>query len=134
MICSVDGCERPQRHRGWCSMHYQRVLKHGEPGPVGPIDRSGSGNSNWKGGRVRGGHERRYWMRHVPHHPAANSLGYVLEHRLVAEQSLGRYLEPGEVVHHINGDPRDNRPENLEVMTQAEHTRVHANRYRRPVA
>lgn len=48
-------------------------------------------------------------------------------HRIVAEQFLGRPLRKGEVVHHINGDKRDNRPENLMVFNnQKEHAKWHA--------
>ena len=46
-------------------------------------------------------------------------------HRVIAEQMLGRPLEKGEIVHHIDGNKRNNDPSNLMVMTQSEHCRLH---------
>ncbi len=47
------------------------------------------------------------------------------EHRAAAEAMLGRPLQPGEVVHHRDGDKLNNDPMNLEVFpSQAEHTKT----------
>lgn len=52
-------------------------------------------------------------------------------HRVEAEKKIGRALLPGEIVHHVDGDKFNNDPDNLEVMTQSEHARIHFAEYRR---
>lgn len=62
---------------------------------------------------------------YVPTHPHAHS-GYVSRHRLTMEQALGRYLEPGEVVHHRPDAPKDTAdPAQLELFaSNGEHRRL----------
>jgi len=50
---------------------------------------------------------------------------YQLEHRIVMEAHLGRELTADEHVHHVNGDKQDNRVDNLQVLSNAEHQRLH---------
>lgn len=84
----------------------------------------GPKHPSWKGGRIK--HADGYIYVYSPTHPHKdNNHGYVFEHRLVMEKHLGRYLEPWEHVHHINGIRDDNRIENLQLVTSAEHMRIH---------
>ena len=53
------------------------------------------------------------------------------EHRAVMEAHLGTRLDPSLLVHHENEIKTDNRPENLVVMTHAEHSALHNNKYPR---
>ena len=50
---------------------------------------------------------------HVPNHPYSTKPGYVLEHRLIVEKVINRFLVGDECVHHINEVPSDNLNSNL---------------------
>lgn len=49
----------------------------------------------------------------------------ILLHRAVMENHLGRNLQPGEIVHHIDTDERNHQPDNLCICTSGEHTHAH---------
>lgn len=49
-------------------------------------------------------------------HPNSTKYNYVLEHRIVMENYLGRILDTNEVVHHIDGNKKNNSIENFQEM------------------
>jgi hypothetical protein len=65
-----------------------------------------------------------YVLVYVPEHPKSFK-GWYYEHRLILENSLGRFLEKWETVHHINGNKKDNRIENLFACTEYQHKKAH---------
>ena len=83
---------------------------------------SGENSPSWKGGKIY--HRKGYVMRKIPNHP--RNSGYVFEHILVMEEFLGRPLEKGENIHHINGIRDDNRIENLELWINPQPTGIRA--------
>ena len=70
--CSLGGCVKPAKHRGWCGMHYERWRRHGDPhvtlSPQRAADttleqalkaktvRTESGCDEWTGTRTRKGY------------------------------------------------------------------------------
>jgi len=117
----------PSKHRD-ISGKKNPMYGHGLTGERnGMYGKTGSQNPAWSGGRKL--RADGYVLVYCPDHPHAISDGdntiYVLEHRLVMEKHIGRYLDPQEVVHHIDGNPRNNAIENLQLFaSQSEHISI----------
>ena len=114
-LCIMEDCLRDTNKGAWgyCGMHYQRVKRYGDPNYITPevVRRKLSREAQLKVRQARPGVYKKYFGRH--------------EHRVVAEKKIGRRLRTGEIVHHIDGDCHNNKPENLEIMSRADHIRVH---------
>ncbi len=78
----------------------------------------------WRGGRFVDSRGYVHILRRD--HPFSTKPNYyILEHRLVMEKTIGRFLKKEEIVHHRNGIKHDNRPENLHLWNQSDHVRHH---------
>lgn len=84
----------------------------------------GERNHQWKGGRSIASNGYVLIKVGVEHH-LSDVRGYAYEHRLVAEEKLGRRLRRDEVPHHRDGNKQNNHPDNIEVVTRSQHGAVH---------
>jgi antitoxin component HigA of HigAB toxin-antitoxin module len=108
--CSIQNCDRNATARGYCAMHYERWLTHGDP-----LKRAKKANGE---GALQQGYMT--FKNDDPDGPTR-----IREHVRIMEEHLGRPVKADEQVHHINENRTDNRIENLEIMTRAEHSALH---------
>lgn len=110
-VCSFSDCGKPKKGHGLCQGHLRQKTRGKELAPLRPVA-TGVGYTKADG----------YKLLFMPDHPRSGKSGYVLEHRYLMEQHLGRALEKFENVHHKNGIRDDNRIENLEVWIRPQPT------------
>jgi HNH endonuclease len=84
------------------------------------LHRSGANHGMWKGGRYLAA--KGYYYRYKPDHHFASKDGYVMEHRLVWENTNNAILLPWADVHHVDGNHINNRIRNLQAMMHGQHT------------
>lgn len=67
----------------------------------------------------------------VPEHPKATKNHYVLMHRIIMENYLGRLLTEKEVVHHKDHNKKNNSIDNLELINRVAHIQLHSREHGR---
>lgn len=117
----------------FCSNICRIIALKGHPAPKSAFKKGNHPSTEFKKGMIpanfrgRSIHSKGYVYIYKPNHPFADRHKNVLEHRLVIEKQIERYLSPEEVPHHL-GKKDDNRPHMLMAfVSQSVHMRFHKN-------
>lgn len=112
IYCGLEFHRRGNKKSKFCSSRCCRTYYSGERHP------------NWTGGIEQSGRGYLATLKH--NHEMADNRGRIPLHRFVMSNHLGRPLSSKEIIHHINGNKKDNRIENLQIVTRKEHVIIHA--------
>lgn len=108
--CKIEECKNNAIGRGWCSSHYSRWRKYGDPNHL-TRRKNGNGSCN------RNGNVYLY----KPTHPNSMKNGKIAEHIYVMANFINRKIDTNkEYVVHLNGNRSDNRIENLKLCNKYE--------------
>jgi len=103
--CKADDCSKNATALGLCMKHRRWLDKTGDYNTAPSRKGIGRGTGN------DGSAYQFVKLDNDPYYPGQ----WIQEHRLVMAHSIGRKLETFENVHHVNGNKKDNRIENLEL-------------------
>lgn len=103
----------------YCARHSDQIRK------ILNNNKTGENNPNWRGGKII---HNGYIYVYSPNHPNKDRHGYVGVHRLVVEKHIGRFLKKKEIVHHIDGNKKNNNISNLMLCKDiSQHMKLHKN-------
>lgn len=118
-------CSNSCKNKGQLGLHRGKEIQKGQHLSPRTQFKIGQPCPNFKGGHKS---KTGYFYIWKPNHPSAEKKGYINRSILVIEEKIGRFLTDNERVHHINEIKDDDRPENLEVLTEKEHKSLHAHK------
>ncbi len=103
-----------------CRLEWQKEW-YIKDNPIKYFDNSGNKNPRW--GKFKNnleGKERKDGYKRVSYNGKR-----ILKHRFLKELELGRKLMEKEIVHHRDGNNKNNELDNLIIITQSEHCKLH---------
>lgn len=117
--CSIEGCERKAKCRGWCSAHYTRWRRNGDP-LAGVVRYSNDEDRFWA--KVDKNNDCWLWTASTgPFGYGQFNTGHsvVRSHRFAYEMTIGS-IPPGKELDHICRNRLCVRPEHLRPVTRQE--------------